>query len=165
MALVGGNATTLLWRRIVALLYDALLLAALWMITAMAVRVVGELTRMTDTRHLMQVALFFVGLAFFAWFWSHGGQTLGMRAWRIRVQGRDGAALSLSAATLRYVAGIVPVVAMLMAFPRIGAAAVVLLLAGYAPCPFANGRALNDLVAGSRLILLPKASAQLPQAP
>ena len=30
--------------------------------------------------------------AFFGWFWTHGGQTLGMRAWKLRLERDDGGA-------------------------------------------------------------------------
>ncbi|WP_440876162.1 RDD family protein [Thalassotalea sp. PLHSN55] len=31
---------------------------------------------------------------FFVWFWSKSGQTLGMKAWRLRVQNQDGSLIS-----------------------------------------------------------------------
>lgn len=31
---------------------------------------------------------------FFVWFWSKSGQTLGMKAWRLRVQNQDGSKIS-----------------------------------------------------------------------
>jgi uncharacterized RDD family membrane protein YckC len=38
---------------------------------------------------------------FFIYFWSKKGQTLGMRAWRLRVQNRDGSLLSKTTAIKR----------------------------------------------------------------
>ena len=38
---------------------------------------------------------------FYVWFWTHGGQTVGMRAWRLRVQNSDGTAISVTQALLR----------------------------------------------------------------
>lgn len=38
---------------------------------------------------------------FFVWFWSRSGQTLGMRAWRLRVQNQDGSKLSKGTAIKR----------------------------------------------------------------
>jgi uncharacterized RDD family membrane protein YckC len=43
-----------------------------------------------------------VALAFFCGFWVHGGQTVGMRAWRIRVQRDDGSALGWLRAAARF---------------------------------------------------------------
>ncbi|WDE05832.1 RDD family protein [Thalassomonas viridans] len=38
---------------------------------------------------------------FFVWFWSRSGQTLGMKAWRLRVQNRDGSLISKKTAIKR----------------------------------------------------------------
>jgi uncharacterized RDD family membrane protein YckC len=38
---------------------------------------------------------------FFVWFWSHGGQTLGMRAWRLKIQRMDGNSISMLQAIIR----------------------------------------------------------------
>ncbi|SIT37699.1 putative membrane protein [Paraburkholderia piptadeniae] len=41
---------------------------------------------------------------YFVWFWTHGGQTLPMKTWRLRVVcARDGERLSVPRAVLRYV--------------------------------------------------------------
>ena len=38
---------------------------------------------------------------FFIWFWSRSGQTLGMKAWRLRVQNQDGTRISKTTAIKR----------------------------------------------------------------
>ena len=50
--------------------------------------------------------LLFVLFGFFAKFWTHGGQTLGMQVWGVRVQNADGTAISLWQALLRFVVSI-----------------------------------------------------------
>ena len=40
---------------------------------------------------------------FFIWFWSRSGQTLGMKAWRLRVQNQDGTRISKVIALKRIV--------------------------------------------------------------
>jgi len=42
---------------------------------------------------------------FFIWFWTHGGQTLGMRAWRLKVQRMDGQSITVFQAILRLFTG------------------------------------------------------------
>lgn len=44
--------------------------------------------------------IFWVGF-FFVWFWSRSGQTLGMRAWRLKVQNHDGSLISKKTGFLR----------------------------------------------------------------
>ena len=55
-----------------------------------------------DNRHLLQAFLFVVLGIYFVWFWSHGGQTVAMKAWRIRVVDRHGKGLTQPRALLRY---------------------------------------------------------------
>jgi uncharacterized RDD family membrane protein YckC len=38
---------------------------------------------------------------FYAWFWTHGGQTLGMKTWRVRVETLDGKAISYQQTLIR----------------------------------------------------------------
>jgi len=45
-------------------------------------------------------------LGYFSWFWTHGGQTVAMRAWRFRVERRDGHPLRFAQAGLRFVLAI-----------------------------------------------------------
>jgi len=42
---------------------------------------------------------------FFTWFWTHGGQTLGMRAWRLKIQRMDGHSITTFQAMIRLVTG------------------------------------------------------------
>jgi uncharacterized RDD family membrane protein YckC len=50
----------------------------------------------------MEAWLFLVLAVYFTWFWAHGGQTLAMKTWRIRVERADGGPLRLWQALLRY---------------------------------------------------------------
>jgi Predicted membrane protein/domain len=55
---------------------------------------------------LLSSLLFISVFAFFAKFWTHGGQTLGMQVWGVRVQNADGSAITLWQALLRFVVSI-----------------------------------------------------------
>ncbi|MBO69164.1 MAG: hypothetical protein CL398_12755 [Acidiferrobacteraceae bacterium] len=75
-----------LMRRISALLYDMLLVTAATFIAFLPAPLIGSFidesiwgTSLTSL-YLLGVWFFFLG-----WFWTHGGQTLGMKAWRIKV--------------------------------------------------------------------------------
>lgn len=94
-----------LFRRLMAMCYDLLLLFSLLLLaTAVALLVTrGAL----DYHHpLFRSYLFLVCFWFYAWFWTHGGQTLGMRAWRLRLQRLDGRPVTLWQALLRFLAAI-----------------------------------------------------------
>jgi uncharacterized RDD family membrane protein YckC len=91
--------------RLVAMFYDALLLfSALLIATALALLV----TKGTLSYHnpFFRTFLFLVCFSFYAWFWLHGGQTLGMRAWRLRLQRPDGHPVTIWQALLRFMAAI-----------------------------------------------------------
>lgn len=91
-------------RRLGALLYDSLVLAALWMLTT------APLLALTGGEAIQQGALWFrlyllvIAAGFFGWFWTHGGQTLGMRAWRAKLETRDGQPVTWSGAMIRFLA-------------------------------------------------------------
>jgi uncharacterized RDD family membrane protein YckC len=87
------------------MLYDALLLfSVLLFATGVALLVArGELDYHNP---FFRTYLFLICFLFYAWFWTHGGQTLGMRAWRLRVQRFDGSPITLWQALLRFLAAI-----------------------------------------------------------
>ncbi len=85
--------------------YDSLLLfSVLLFATGMALLV----TRGTLDYHnpFFRTYLFLICFLFYAWFWTHGGQTLGMRAWHLRVQRFDGSPITLWQALLRFLSAI-----------------------------------------------------------
>lgn len=105
-----------LFKRLLALVYDAFLVLALWFITAGLFVLVYPLTGLpTDSLNGVETAtpaalrwgllplLLFVTWAFNAWFWTHGGQTLGMRAWRLKVMTYKGGPLTVRQTLVRFV--------------------------------------------------------------
>lgn len=97
-----------LWRRFAAAIYDGLLLIALWMVTLLvACLPLNALLDLPPGNAMNRVLLLGVGLGFFALFWTRGGQTLGMRAWRLQVRRIDGAGLRLPVAVVRAMATLV----------------------------------------------------------
>ncbi|UCC55913.1 MAG: RDD family protein [Gammaproteobacteria bacterium] len=101
----AGNNSALepagLLRRLMAMFYDSLLLlSVLFLGTALALLVTGG---MLDYRNpFFRAYLFGLCFLFYAWFWMHGGQTLGMRAWKLRIQRLDGGPITLRQAMLRF---------------------------------------------------------------
>ena len=99
-------------RRLIAMVYDFFLLLAVLMLAAYPAVILlhgGEaFTPGEDwlAENLFRLYLVTVAYLFFAWFWTHGGQTLGMRAWRLRVTDLEGKPIGWDRALLRYVAAI-----------------------------------------------------------
>ena len=99
-----------LWLRLAALGYDLLVLVAVWMLVAGLVLLAfgGDV----DVAHqpplyhvVLQAALLLVTGTYFALSWARAGQTIGMRAWRLRVTDAAGGAPGWRALWLRYVVG------------------------------------------------------------
>lgn len=77
-----------LTRRISAVIYDGLILAGLWMIAA-ALVVVPAGDAIDVGTHWFQLFLLAVAFAYFGGCWHYGGQTVGMRAWKIWLVGES----------------------------------------------------------------------------
>ena len=85
-------------RRLGALVYDSLLILAIWMITALiAVLLSGEAV----DPFIMQAIAFVEVIAFYGYFWADRGQTLGMRAWRLVLVDSEGNGVTWSAIAKR----------------------------------------------------------------
>ncbi|MCC8397124.1 RDD family protein [Paraburkholderia sp. MMS20-SJTR3] len=89
-------------RRLAALLYEAVILFG---VVFLAGYLFSTLTQQRNglTHHNLLAG--WIGLVvgvYFVWFWTHGGQTLPMKTWRLRVVGADGAGLSVGRAVGRY---------------------------------------------------------------
>lgn len=98
-----SSTLSLLFRRSAAFLYDCLLLIALFfIITATAIWFNdGQAIQ----NPMFKVLLFVVSFLFFDGFWRHGGQTLGMRAWRIKLEGIESSNVTFKQSAKRFVTG------------------------------------------------------------
>lgn len=89
-------------RRIGAVVYDGLLVIAIYAFTIVAlVTVTGQ----QATGPIVQSFVFLEVFAFFVYFWVRHGQTLGMRAWHLTLVTTDGNPISLAQAVLRFFIG------------------------------------------------------------
>jgi uncharacterized RDD family membrane protein YckC len=88
-------------RRLLAMVYEALLLIALLMFAGFIFQLFRN-PAAPGAKHFFQLYLFLVLGGYFTWFWTHGGQTVSMKTWRIRVEAIDGTPLRFPRATLRY---------------------------------------------------------------
>jgi uncharacterized RDD family membrane protein YckC len=95
------------WRRLAAFCYDLLLLAALVVCFTLAVLAARRGAAVPPGSWWFPLCLFAIALVFFSGFWVHGGQTVGMRAWRIRVVCEDGRPMTWLRAAARFGAAVV----------------------------------------------------------
>ena len=96
-----------LLRRLGTIVYDALLLLAV-LFFATAILLPFNAGEAFSSKHVFYPAyLIIVSFLFYAWFWIHGGQTLGMRAWKIKLHSADGRPMNWRRAAMRFaVAGL-----------------------------------------------------------
>ncbi|MEN8168835.1 MAG: RDD family protein [Pseudomonadota bacterium] len=96
-----------LLRRLGAIFYDSLLLSAVLLLASLiALPLLGDAPS-RPAMLLFRIYLVLSAFGFLAWFWTHGGQTLGMRVWHIRLQNHDGGPITLWQALLRFLIAIV----------------------------------------------------------
>jgi uncharacterized RDD family membrane protein YckC len=89
------------------LCYDALVVAALVFCFTLVVLTARLGAAVPAGSGWFPLSLLGIAAAFFCGFWVHGGQTIGMRAWRIRVVCDDGRPLGWPRAMARFTAALV----------------------------------------------------------
>ena len=94
--------------RLAVIFYDLLLLIALLFVaTALLLPLNAGEAFISAQQFFYPLYLLLVSFLFYAWFWTHGGQTLGLRAWRIKVLTLDRKPISWKQALLRFVFAVV----------------------------------------------------------
>jgi uncharacterized RDD family membrane protein YckC len=150
-----------LWRRLIALVYDLVAVLAIVMVVGLlcqwATR--GQLITTGSRVHIAwwyQPLQATVVAAYFVVSWLRGGQTLGMRPWRIRVTAGDGGRVSIRQALVRMLVAALPLMLLLLA-PVFGLKAALWSIAGgwvvwFGTALFApHQRALHDLAAATEI--------------
>jgi uncharacterized RDD family membrane protein YckC len=96
--------------RLLASVYDLLPLLALWFAAVvLALALTGgalDVHRLPD-KLFVQALAFGVTVAYFVVSWTRGGQTIGMKSWRLRVVRSDGRSPDFAHALLRFAVAIV----------------------------------------------------------
>ncbi|MEK6685805.1 MAG: RDD family protein [Pseudomonadota bacterium] len=95
------------WRRIICLIYESLLLLAVLFIASFIFHLIFRDTNAVYFRPLFQFYLLVIMGYYFIWFWTHGGQTLAMQTWKMRVVSVDGSSLTKKQAITRYLLALV----------------------------------------------------------
>jgi len=79
-------------RRLLSMVYDLILLIALLFLATIIATAFnhGEAIKPGNPYYVFYVlALLAIGLFYYGWFWTHGGQTLGMKTWKVKLQSRN----------------------------------------------------------------------------
>lgn len=93
-------------KRFTCMFYDGVLLIAVLFFASILVAVPFEITQEHPLYPLYGLYVYGVGFVFYAWCWIHGGQTLGLKTWRLKITMNDGSQVTWKAAFLRYLGSI-----------------------------------------------------------
>lgn len=159
---------SLFLRRLGALFYDAFLALAVLMVAGAVASAFMDLEN-AGSSPLYKSYLFLVLFLFFGGFWMFGGQTLGMRAWRLRVLRIDGKPAGAWYVLLKFLYPSATVFLLLISFEptlaqgirNLSLLAGIILLAGNYMAMFFNneGRSLQDVFSYTKVMYLPKDSS------
>jgi len=138
-------------RRLGAMVYDGFLVAAIWiLITGLHLTLMRQVVGIpaeeigTGLAQVLSLrfALLLGAFLFFAFFWVRGGMTLGMQAWRLRVQTLEGCSITLPQAMLRFAVAC-------LSFAAFGLGYLWVLIDR-------ERRSWPDIASGTRVVVLPK---------
>lgn len=149
-----------LWRRLCALVYDLLIVVAIMLASVMVGLLVTGGHLLDEHQHLRAYWFPFFEAAcvggYFVASWRRGGQTVGMRPWRIRLTRDDGGTPTLQQALIRVLVAAAPLILLLLE-PMLGLRATLWTLlavwAGWFTVAVFDPRrrALHDIAAGTEM--------------
>lgn len=92
-------------RRLASMLYESLLLLGVLSVSFMLPHLaIGLGLNMTLPGPLLLTHILLILLVYFVWFWRHGGQTLAMQTWKVRLESAlTGGMVTLPQALARFV--------------------------------------------------------------
>lgn len=99
-------------RRLAAILYDALLVFGILFVLSIPILIaVEKLSGAQLHDHPLYPAyiglMYVVAFVYFGWFWTKTGQTLGMKAWRVRITDRNAGNITWFQAAMRFIGALI----------------------------------------------------------
>lgn len=155
-------------RRLGALLYEGILLFGVLMAAGLLYAGLTQQRHALQGRTGLQAFMFVVLAIYFVWFWTHGGQTVAMKTWHVRVVRADGQPLGQVRALVRYLSSwlwfLPSLAAVHLADLQGGMATGVTVVAGalaYAASSRLHPQRqfLHDVLAGTCLVDVPRGAA------
>lgn len=149
-------------RRMAAFLYEGVLLFGVTFFAGFLYATLTQQRHALQGHAGLQAMVFVVVGLYFGWFWSHGGQTLAMKTWRIRLVAQDGGRVAPLRAACRYLLSwvwLLPPLALAFALHGGGSGGLVTLLTlvwigAYALSSFLQPQRQfwHDVLCGTRLV-------------
>jgi uncharacterized RDD family membrane protein YckC len=136
-----------LWRRLASASYDLLLAVALLLSGSLILVLVRDAAHLQIGLALWRAYYMVILFAFFGGFWMRGGQTLGMKAWRLQLRRDDGGRVLFLTALLRFLAAWLSWL--------LGGAGMLWCLVDR------RRRAWHDIIAGTEVVTIPRGAPPL----
>ena len=95
------------FRHLIIVVYDLLLLLSSWLLATLLIVALNGGEAIGQGNPFFIGYLFLVSFAFYGWFWTHGGQTLGMRSWRVFLLSYSNGPVTWQQAFLRFAVSII----------------------------------------------------------
>jgi len=136
------------FKRLIVIVYDIFLLAAVVFIAEIIPlalnqgEAIGEQNGFIIHYILHPLYLLSVCFTFLAWFWMHGGQTLGMKTWRVQLISMDGTQIDWKKSAIRFIGAIISWLVFGLGF--------------FWSLFDKDKRTWHDMLSGTKLIQLPK---------
>ena len=91
-----------LLRHFAAMFYDTFLLLAILLLAGLIAVTLNGGEAIGQGNPFFLLYLLAVSFLFYGWFWTHGGQTLGMRSWKIKLISYDNSEITWQSAFIRF---------------------------------------------------------------
>jgi uncharacterized RDD family membrane protein YckC len=97
--------TPSLLTRLAVGLYEIVIIAGLMVLAGFLMVPIGLALHLPNTDLVWYTRLWMVLLvtSYFVWFWTHGGQTLPMKTWKVQLVMKDGGRVTLPIALFRWI--------------------------------------------------------------
>lgn len=116
MKSIPSGQKSSIYRHLAAAFYDGLCLFSLFFLATMSLVVFSNGESIDSNNLIYDLYLFLITYFYFAWHWVNGGQTLGMRAWHIKVTARAGNLLNWKLASRRFCLALISVLSLGLGF-------------------------------------------------
>lgn len=100
-----SNRPSLL-RHLAVMFYDGLILLSILFFASFIAVVINDGQAINQGNLFFMFYLIAVSFLFYGWFWTHGGQTVGMKAWKVYLISEQRHSISWQQAFLRFIAAL-----------------------------------------------------------
>jgi uncharacterized RDD family membrane protein YckC len=95
------------FRHLAVMLYDTVLLLSVLLLASLIAVAFNSGEAIDNNNPFFMFYLISVSGFFYGWFWTHGGQTLGMRAWKVQIRDQQQNNISWKQVVIRFVVAII----------------------------------------------------------